>query len=104
MYDHRQSGGPLLRLLLPARQLSQPVRLICREAKPDRLLAELALHTLDVVLSDASTARSSPCHSPEALQPSDAGRSAADRARFRLKTPPGRCLDQREQHWPHVAG
>lgn len=42
-----------LRLLLPARQLSQPVRLICREAKPDRLLAELALHTLDVVLSDA---------------------------------------------------
>lgn len=41
------------RLLLPAQQLSEPVRLICREDKPDRLLAELAVHSLDVILSDA---------------------------------------------------
>jgi len=30
-----------------------PVRLVCREDKPDRLIAELALHNLDVVLSDS---------------------------------------------------
>jgi hypothetical protein len=30
-----------------------PVRLICAEDKSDRLLAELALHELDVILTDA---------------------------------------------------
>lgn len=40
------------RLLAPVRRLSQPVRLICREGKLDRLLAELVLHKLDIVLSD----------------------------------------------------
>ena len=40
-------------LLLPALQLAEPVRLVCREDKPERLLAALALHELDVVLSDA---------------------------------------------------
>jgi len=29
-----------------------PFRLVCREDKPERLLAELALHNLDVILSD----------------------------------------------------
>ncbi len=41
------------RLLEPALHLSEPVQIICREDKPDRLLAELAIHSLDVVLSDA---------------------------------------------------
>lgn len=41
-------------LLQPAMDLrDQPVRLICREDKVDRLLADLAAHRLDVVLSDA---------------------------------------------------
>lgn len=40
------------RLLAPVRQLADPVRLICREGKLDRLLAELALHKLDIVLAD----------------------------------------------------
>lgn len=40
------------RLLEPALGLSQPVKLVCREAKPDRLLADLAVHELDVVLAD----------------------------------------------------
>jgi LysR family transcriptional regulator, transcriptional activator of nhaA len=34
-------------------KLAEPIRLICREDKPDRLLAELALHELDVILTDA---------------------------------------------------
>ncbi|MBI4517466.1 MAG: LysR family transcriptional regulator, partial [Deltaproteobacteria bacterium] len=41
------------RLLEPALQLEEPVRIICQEDKSERLLTELALHTLDVVLSDA---------------------------------------------------
>ena len=40
------------RLLKPALQMSQAVRLICREDKSDRLLADLAARRLDVVLSD----------------------------------------------------
>ncbi len=41
------------RLLAPALELEAPIRLVCREDKPDRLLAELALHELDIVLADA---------------------------------------------------
>lgn len=41
------------RLVEPATRLEEPVRLACREWKLDRLLAELALHRLDLVLSDA---------------------------------------------------
>lgn len=40
-------------VLAPALKLSGKVRLICREDKPDRLLADLALHELDVILTDA---------------------------------------------------
>lgn len=40
------------RLLEPALRLSEPIRLVCREDKPERLLAQLAVHELDVVLSD----------------------------------------------------
>lgn len=39
-------------LLSPTADLAEPVRLICREGKLDRLLAELALHRLDMVLAD----------------------------------------------------
>jgi len=41
------------RVLAPALALSAPVRVVCREDKPDRLLADLALHELDLVLTDA---------------------------------------------------
>jgi LysR family transcriptional activator of nhaA len=40
------------RLLEPAMQLPQPVRLVCREDKSDRLIADLAARRLDMVLSD----------------------------------------------------
>lgn len=39
-------------LLSPTAGLETPVRLVCREGKLDRLLAELALHRLDMVLAD----------------------------------------------------
>jgi LysR family transcriptional activator of nhaA len=40
------------RLLRPAIKLDEPVRIVCREWRLDRLLAELALHRLDLVISD----------------------------------------------------
>ncbi|MCU7800371.1 MAG: transcriptional activator NhaR [gamma proteobacterium symbiont of Lucinoma myriamae] len=40
------------RILKPALQMSEPVRMICREASLDTLLAELTLHRLDLVLAD----------------------------------------------------
>jgi len=42
----------IYRLLAPARRAPGPVHLVCREGKPPRLLADLASHHLDVVLSD----------------------------------------------------
>lgn len=40
------------RLLEPALRLAEPIRLVCHEDKSERLLAELALHSVDLVISD----------------------------------------------------
>ena len=66
--EHR-SSGPVLRLavglldvipkpvahrlLMPALKLPEPLRLICREDKADRLLADLAARRTELVLSDS---------------------------------------------------
>ncbi len=41
------------RVLSAVLNLPEAVRLVCKEGKSDRLLAELALHKLDVILTDA---------------------------------------------------
>jgi LysR family transcriptional activator of nhaA len=41
------------KLLQPAFSVSREIRLTCREGRPELLLAELALHRLDLVLLDA---------------------------------------------------
>ena len=41
------------RLLEPALRLAEPVRLVLREDDPERLLADLSIHALDLVLADA---------------------------------------------------
>ncbi len=41
------------RLIKPALELPEPVQLVCHEGRIEPLLAELAVHGLDVVLSDA---------------------------------------------------
>ena len=41
------------RLIEPTTRLPEPIRIVCREWKLDSLLAELALHRLDLVISDA---------------------------------------------------
>jgi LysR family transcriptional activator of nhaA len=42
------------RILLHALQMSDSVRIVCREADLDTLLADLAIHRLDIVLADRS--------------------------------------------------
>src|ERR1700747_2203931 len=39
------------RLILPALKLSNPIRIVCREGKPDKLLSQLAIHEVDLVIS-----------------------------------------------------
>jgi LysR family transcriptional activator of nhaA len=66
--EHRPSTRPLrlvvgiddvlpkeiaYRILKAAFALKRPVRLLCREGTLDRLVADLAVHDIDVVLSDA---------------------------------------------------
>lgn len=48
------------RLLEAAITMPEPVRLVCHEDTADRLLADLALHALDVVISDAPVPSGSP--------------------------------------------
>jgi LysR family transcriptional activator of nhaA len=48
------------RLLEPAMAVPQGVRLVCREDKTERLLAELASHSVDVVISDGPLPPGSP--------------------------------------------
>ena len=48
------------RILEPALRMVESVQMVCREDKPDRLLAELALHELDMVLSDSPVGASGP--------------------------------------------
>ena len=40
------------RFLIPALNMEDPVRMVCREASLDTLLAELAVHRLDLLLAD----------------------------------------------------
>ncbi len=46
----------LHRLLEPALRMEEPVQLVCREDKTDRLLADLSVSDLDLVLTDAPLA------------------------------------------------
>lgn len=41
------------RLLEPALALPEPLRIVCREWRLERLLSELAVHSLDLVIADA---------------------------------------------------
>ena len=45
-------------LIEPALRLGEKVRLVCREADPEQLLAQLSMQSLDVVLADAPIAHS----------------------------------------------
>ena len=42
------------RLLQPALEMQEPVRLVCHEAEMPQLVADLAIHKLDVILTDTA--------------------------------------------------
>lgn len=44
------------RVLRPAFELAEPVEVICREASSEKLIAELALHEIDLVITDTPAA------------------------------------------------
>jgi LysR family transcriptional activator of nhaA len=48
------------RLLEPALHLALPVRIVCREGKLDTLLADIAVHKLDMVLADTPVGAGAP--------------------------------------------
>lgn len=48
------------RLLQPALEVQHDIRVVCYEDRQDRLLADLALHTIDVVIAEAPVAPGSP--------------------------------------------
>ena len=62
------------RLLRPATEGAEPVQITCSEGDPDQLVAQLATHSLDVVISDTPAAPAPP---REGLQP-PAGRIGDD--------------------------
>src|SRR5207247_4203192 len=49
-----EAGRVAYRLIAPALRVADQVRVVCREDRPDKLLAELAVNELDVVLADAA--------------------------------------------------
>lgn len=48
------------RLLEPALHLPEPVHIVCREGKLDALLADIAIHKLDMVLADTPLGTTTP--------------------------------------------
>jgi len=40
-------------LLEPALKMKLPIRIVCREDRPDHLLADLSVHDIDIILNDA---------------------------------------------------
>lgn len=81
------------RLLQPIQGLKEPIRLICLEDRPERLLAELSLHNLDVVLADAPVPPQSGVRAySHLLGECGLGLFAAPNLRKQLKGPFPACL------------
>ena len=82
------------RLVEPALGIEQPVRIVCREWRLDRLLSELAMHSLDLVIADVPLP---PTVSVKAfshrLGGSAVGVFAARALRTRPRRPFPECLD-----------
>jgi LysR family transcriptional regulator, transcriptional activator of nhaA len=81
-------------LVEPALSVKEPLRIVCREWRLDRLLAELAVHKLDLVIADnplpASVSVKAFSHR---LGSSRIGVFAARALRSRSRTPFPACLD-----------
>lgn len=98
------------RLLAPALELDEPVQLVVQEARPERLMAELAAHGLDLVLSDARppprcgptaicSANAEWACSPVQRWPGSSPRGSRGRWRGRHCSP-GRTAPRCSARWP----
>jgi LysR family transcriptional activator of nhaA len=82
-------------LLAPAIRQEQPVRMVCREDKLDRLLGELAVHRLDVVLADSPMPPNTDVRgTSHLLRQSGVGFFAVTSIAEALRGPFPNCLDQ----------
>ncbi|HEY0885174.1 MAG TPA: transcriptional activator NhaR [Ramlibacter sp.] len=82
------------RLVEPALSVTEPVRIVCREWKLDSLLAELALHRLDLVIADGPLPPSSSVRAfSHRLGASRVSVFAAKSLHGRRAAPFPRCLD-----------
>jgi LysR family transcriptional activator of nhaA len=82
------------RLLEPALNLPEPVRMVCHEGKLPELLAQLALHRLDLVLADEPLSRRvSVAAFNHELGTSGISFFCAPQLRAALKSEFPRCLD-----------
>ena len=82
------------RLVEPALGIEQPVRIVCREWRLERLLSELAMHTLDLVIADVPLpATVSVKAFSHRLGSSRVGVFAARALRARSRKPFPDCLD-----------
>jgi LysR family transcriptional activator of nhaA len=82
------------RVLRPALQMSERVQIVCDEGPPEHLLAELAEHRIDIVLSDAPIPPTVPVKAyNHLLGTSTATIFAAPRLAGRYRRDFPRCLD-----------
>ncbi len=85
------SASTNIRLALEVTTETEPIRVVCREDKPERLFAELSVHGLDLVLADAPTG---PAVKIRAFQPPARGvprgglRSGREGGRIPPRLPP----------------
>jgi LysR family transcriptional activator of nhaA len=83
------------RVLKPALEMSERVQIICDEGPPEHLLAELAEHRIDIVLSDAPIPSTVPVKAySHLLGTSTATIFAAPRIANRYRKDFPRCLDE----------
>lgn len=82
------------RLVEPALSVEQPVRMVCREWRLERLLTELAMHTLDLVIADVPLPSSASVKAFSHLLGSSRVAVFASRAlKARTRRPFPDCLD-----------
>jgi LysR family transcriptional activator of nhaA len=83
------------RLILPALKLDDPVKIICRESSSEMLVSQLAIHDVDLVISDAPLNPSLRIHAfSHLLGQSGLSFFAHPRLAKQLKTRFPKCLDR----------
>ena len=86
------------RILKPSLQMPEPGRMICREASLDTLLADLAVHRLDLGAGDGQQTEAQHHEGDHHLDQREAALAATTRGRTNGSR--GRVLESSTHHWP----